>query len=710
MKIPIFNNYESVIDNIEGEVFKIGNKEKINFCPMGFDIETSTIYKKDDNGKVIEHFSFMYCFQYSINDVVLMGRTWQEFSNLIKLIEEKLCPEDEKTICFICNQSFEFSFMGKELLNLGHDVKVFARKKRKPMKIIIDEKLIFLDTYMLTNMGLSSMARAYCKTQKVKDYDYNLIILPKTPLTKKQLKYTSADVLILSEYAIYYKEKYLVNKFMPMTSTMIANRIVKDKVKQLKAKKQAYYLVQKGFPKNFNQYNYIMSFYCGAYTHGNCRNLFITSSGNGKGLLKYDVVSEYPFELMSSTEHYYPMGKYKRFNGTEEMREKILETKCCLIDVTFKNLKTTTGITILSKNKVLDTTENLNNDDLYTWDNGRCYSAKKIRVRICEVDLLKILPLHYDWEEIEYNDMIYCERGTLPDYYVLSLADLYKDKQKYKELAKKDSKYTAELRATKSSFNGQYGALCTRLTETEISFSSLGWSEGVNNIEFEKMPQKKITLCQWAIYCTAWARYWILSTIYKVINLPGCSSYDYYYSDTDSCVFNDKPQIRKFFEELNNEIREKNKEWIDFYNLDNDVDYAEIGTFELEHDDIKRFKCLGSKRYLTEYDNGKIECTVAGLPKKSFIRYCQEKHLEPFSAFKDELLIDCVLSDKLTTYYCDTEVTKTVTDYQGRTQTITSQSYVSLIPTTFKLTVSDTLKALNINLTKFRDEETMMKG
>lgn len=695
MRVPIFTDYENIIKENEYTKYEIGKNSYINFVPMGFDIETSTVYLKE-NEKVVDHFSYMYTWQFSINDIVLMGRTWEDFSNLLNIIKDTYCYDNSKTIIFICNQSFEFSFMGRELQKLGHTVEVFARKQRKPMKITIDDSIICLDTYLLTNLSLSTLAKNYCKTQKLKDFDYNLVCLPITPLTRKQIKYCMNDVLILSEYAIYYAENYLSKKFMPMTGTMIANRVVKDKVKDLKAQKEAYYLVKKAYPKNFLQYNYIMSFYSGAYTHGNLQNLFITSTGNGKGLLKYDVCSLYPYELCSSTIHYYPIGKFHRFRGKEEIRQHFIDTKCCLLDVTFHNLKTKKGITILSKNKVLDDITNLNNKELYTWDNGRCFYAKNLRIRITEVDL-KSLALHYTWDSITYHDMLYANRGTLPKYYVQAICDLYKNKSLLKH--KKDTNSQLLYRASKSSLNGQYGALCTRITQNEIIYNDDGWNIQEADIDWSKMPMKKLTLCQWAIYCTSWSRNTILEMIAQIKNE------DFYYSDTDSLVLNNKPYIHRLFNKYNKRIREENKSWVEYYNLDHDVDYAEMGTFDLEHDDIIKFKCLGSKRYLTQYSDGRIECTVAGLPKDAFIKHIQKNHLEPFEAFSDNLLVDCATTEKLTTYYCDNEVTKTITDYQGRVQTITSASYVSLIPTTFKITVADTLKALNIQFTHYRDIE-----
>lgn len=692
MVYPIYNDL-SFIKEVKPHFYDINKKTSINFVPMGFDIETSTVYKKDEIGRVIEHFSFMYCWQFSIgfedDRKVLMGRTWEDFSKLLKEIKKRYCLHGEQTMIFIANQSFEFSFMGKELHKLGHKVEVFARTKRKPMKIIIDDVITFYDTILITGYSLKNMAKNYCKTQKmVGDLDYNLVRLPTTPLTKKETRYCVNDVLPLAEYAEWYEENYLKEKFVPMTKTMSASKVVRDTAKEIKANKEIYFLLKNCYPVDRKDYEFKMSFFSGAYTHGMLANLFVDHY-NPK---KYDVCSLYPFSMLR---FYYPISKFKRLRSKDpEILKNLLNTKCCLLDVTFKNLKTKTGITIISKNKILiDDNDKwkIKNDEYFEWDNGRCWRAKEVRVRITEVDL-QLIDMHYDYEEVTYNIVEYANRGKLPKYFALALAQLYKDKC----VLKHDESKRIEYNNAKSKLNGQYGALACKLNFTNTVFKDGKWDIDVNDVEFDKMCIRKKTLPQWAIWVTAHSRYVTLSTIKKILDID---PYGFIYSDTDSIVCKNTPEIVKIFDEYNKETRQENQKWIEYYGLDDTIDYAELGTFDDETDPVKghpieKFRTLGSKRYLTQYQNGKIETTVAGLPKHSFNRYCSQNHLKPFEVFNDDMLLECAYADKLCAYYCDEEVTKEVTDYRGNTATITSAGYVSLIPTHFKMSVASTLKTL----------------
>ena len=91
------NNYEKELLNIISEypqkIYSVKQQNKnicINFLPMGLDIETSTIYERDEKGKVIEHFSFMYIWQLSVYDHTFIGRTYDDLKIMIDYILKHL--------------------------------------------------------------------------------------------------------------------------------------------------------------------------------------------------------------------------------------------------------------------------------------------------------------------------------------------------------------------------------------------------------------------------------------------------------------------------------------------------------------------------------------------------------------------------------------------------------------------------------------------
>lgn len=694
--MDVFNDYYKYIKEYKEthtDTIVDFRKDTLHFVPCGFDIETSTQYTKDDKGRVTSHYSNMYIWQFSfgVDGLVFFGRTWEEFHDLlesIKAVYLKYTGED-KFLFFIHNVNFEQSFMFREMQARKHKIEVFARKSRHPMKTIIDDFFIILDSYLITGFSLEKLAKNYTNTQKlVGDIDYSLLRHHKSPIDDV-LNYARNDVLILSEYAQIYYELYLSKKFMPMTSTMISARVVKDKIAEEKAQEEVTRLVAYTYPKNQQQYDYIMSYYTGAYTHGMLCNLFTTL----EDMLAFDITSEYPFAMLSG---YYPVSKWhllsKQILNSEKLMNNMLKQYCVLIDVTFTNIHTKTGVTILSENKVI--CENAK------WDNGRLYSADVCECRICEIDL-DTLSQHYTWDSITYNHGLYAKRGKLPKYLRMAICELYAQKCILKErVLNGETDLKQELMQSKKSLNGLYGWIVCKVNTEELYYDENGWNTKEVENDFSKIRFRKQANPSWAIYITAISRNMILSVTKSLCDIDRKL---YAYSDTDSIKAKNTPQVIDIFDKYNTETRKKNEEWIKELNLHDlypSVDFAEMGTFTNETQNhktgelepMKRFKTLGSKRYLCEFANGEIESTVAGLSKSAFTDYIKETGLEPFEVFNEKgLEMSETYSKKLGMFYEDNPKTFEVTDYLGNTETVYTESYASLIPITFKMSVTDKL-------------------
>lgn len=676
----------------KANLYRIGKGEysyKINFVPMGFDIETTTQYKKNKDGEVVEHYTNMYVWQFQNGEQTILGRNWEQFDTLIREVENAYCSDDVKTLVFIHNQNFEFAFMGKELQFRGHTVEVFARKKRHPMKIIVDDKIIFIDSCKLTGFSLEQMAKNYCTTKKmVGDLDYTIIRNQYTPLSEKEKGYCINDVIILKEFAEYFEETFLKNGRLPMTSTMIANFSMKDKIKELKCSKDVFNLMYKMYPKSKTEYQYYMSFFIGAYTHGMLRNLFVTLHDG----LAWDMTSQYPFCVLCK---YFPMGKFHFAKKKQEHFQTFIENYCCLIDITFKHLKTKTGVTIISKHKMISGKK-------CKYDNGRLYEGEDVRVRITELDYKTYL-MHYDGaEDFTVNSLMYAKRGKLPDYYRLTVADLFIKKQTLKHDPEKKKEYAV----AKANLNGEsYGACVTRLNFEENYFSEDGWSIRNHEIDFSDLWKRKDKLPQWGVYITSWARYMILSSVAKL------DPNDYWYSDTDSIKCKNKKYILQVFESINESIREEVQEMKTELNLaerfpENHHLFDDLGTFDRE-EDIITWKSLGSKKYIVETSEG-IATTIAGLPKKSYIewveRECEKKGRKAKKEDYFEMFtlggvdIADMETKKLCAYYSDEPTQFHVIDDYGNDELVETQSYVSLIPTSFNIKDNPELTRLYTSL------------
>ena len=101
-------------------------KNKIDNTVYTFDIETTSYLllngeiisasnylklSEEDREKAIPQ-ACMYIWQFSINDQVYYGRTWEEFKKFIDLLEAN---DDHKKIIYVHNLSFEFQFISSVL-------------------------------------------------------------------------------------------------------------------------------------------------------------------------------------------------------------------------------------------------------------------------------------------------------------------------------------------------------------------------------------------------------------------------------------------------------------------------------------------------------------------------------------------------------------------------------------------------------------------
>ena len=132
----------------------------------GFDIETTN--KLVGENKL----AFMWVWQFSFNELVIIGRHWNEFNELLR----RICilnhlNSKNRMIIWIANMSFEFQFMRK-WLNI---TKIFARTTRKPLQSIVMNCFEFRDALAITGGSLEMLANDYTNTKKlVGDLDYSV--------------------------------------------------------------------------------------------------------------------------------------------------------------------------------------------------------------------------------------------------------------------------------------------------------------------------------------------------------------------------------------------------------------------------------------------------------------------------------------------------------------------------------------------------------
>ena len=139
--------------------------EKFLNVPVSFDIETTSFYRDTDGetysydrymklgGKQtkMEKCSLMYVWQFGINGYCIIGRTWDEFINMLGEIVDILnLSQEKRIIIYVHNLAYEFQFF-REMLEWE---KVFSIDLRKPIYGITKDGIEFRCSYLLSGYSL----------------------------------------------------------------------------------------------------------------------------------------------------------------------------------------------------------------------------------------------------------------------------------------------------------------------------------------------------------------------------------------------------------------------------------------------------------------------------------------------------------------------------------------------------------------------------
>ena len=693
IKYQSINDFLSDQQPIAFTDVKIGrgkNQYTARWINAGFDIETTQQYDLITDRYGRQHSTYacalMYIWQLNINGLTVLGRTWGDFIAILNYISKKLeLNAERKTYIFIANMGFEFQHMCNYLSDAGllaGDESVFAKTQRRPLKITLNNGIVFLDALQITNSSLKDLAKKFTKTQKaVGDLDYTIQRNQYTTLTEEELGYCINDVQILSEYAEYYFLTYVKNdKYIPMTSTMTVRHALKDIFlsKSKEYKKSIRKLIYFSFP-TYPQYQQLMQLFAGGYVHANARNAEVTiTPGEGQFGAQRDKKSMYPWAMLTRAD--YPMGKFhsvitRQYDSTEKL-EKILNEYCCNMRVAFYNIKAKTSITTISESKCLSVLSAVK-------DNGRIYSADALCIDCTEFDF-DIIKKFYTFEKMEILFLNVAKKDYLPEY----VRDLVYTSYQRKENTPKD---TTDYHRVKALLNSIYGCMVSKMVlEYQIwdgDWKTKAYSSEEIEEEFKNAKKSKILLPQWGVWVTSICRHTILTLVFDSFVKTGKTA-NFIYSDTDSIKYIGGPETEAYFERYNDRIRRNNRQVAETFGYDYSL-ISELGTFCRE-DDWQRFKTLGAKRYIYEDTGGKIHCTIAGLPKKALPEYLEKnKSIDIFDYFSRNMDVEWEDTGKLTSIYIDHPEQITVTDPEGNTVTETVPSCLVLIPARFKLSIID---------------------
>lgn len=571
-----------------------------------FDIETTTIHPDPD----IAPEGFMYHWQMDIGGVVVYGRRWEEWLELMKTISDWLdLSEERRMVVYVHNLAYEFAFISDFLREDLGGFEVFATGRRVPIYVLCGAGFEFRCSYKLTNMNLQKACENELGVTHPKaagDLDFKKCRVATTLLDATEFGYCVSDVVSLYELI----ERRLINEgdtldTIPLTSTGYIRRITRAECRKDRRYRE------RVFKRNMltkDVYTLLKEAGRGGNTHANrylCGQQFA-------GVDSADAVSDYPAQILLRD---FPCTKFTYYGDIESEAEftRILRDNACLFRIILKDLKIGPCVTMpyIARDKLISHGAGAK------YDNGRVLCCDWVALTVTDIDY-RIIIKQYEFSEISISDFYIAKYGPLPDPIREVVMNLFKEKTelKYKIQNCNDPEELEDLQyyyaKSKNRINSVFGMMYTDPVRNTIAINDAGeWVETRPDIEealdtFNK-SRNSFMVYAWGVWVTAWARFHLEAALDSFGD-------NAIYCDTDSVKGLTTPAIRRKMDKLNNKIMKLCEEKGAYCDVGG-VRYY-LGVFEWEtKEPYKAFKTLGAKKYAYVDDKG-FHITISGVNKK----------------------------------------------------------------------------------------------
>lgn len=630
-----------------------------------FDIETSTLEYEG------EPHSFMYVWQFAINDKAYYGRSWDEFKRFLAILEERLPPKTT-LLCYVFNLSFEYQYLsGQFPISLEQ---VFATEPRKILRLQLTPFLEMRCAAFLTNTSLRRFLQDEGVPVQKEEMDYKVIRYPWTTLTSEELSYCEADVVGLTQAIRHRMFKDGDSHYtIPFTATGYVRRDAKAVISAERRHDDYRF-------DSWEVYKKLIRAFRGGNTHA---SRFYAALGVIRHRCKgRDFASHYPFQICMCQ---YPSKPFQVVPAGlltwEHYEEVLAKGYAVLMTVTFYGIELTDEREPVPYIPI-DKCDYCASGEI---DNGRIMKAAQLSITVTDVDM-GIIDKMYTWDDVAVTWMAISTYAPLPKGYI-ALVRKYFDRKT--TLKKKDPYMYARAKAL---LNALYGMMAQAVLRMEIKMDENGmlYEEKPEDMQaaYEKNAKRCFLPYSAGVWVTSHARAMLQEAIWAV-------GYErFIYCDTDSV---------KFLDEGEDPDWEAIFPGDEHVALDSQGKEHRMGTAELDavYDE---FVTLGAKKYAVVYADdpvngdhaGMLEITVAGVDKEEGSKELVRKG--GLQAFKPGLIFE---SGGLDARYNDFDDFSLMV---GKTQVEISRN-VSLVDGVYSMGLSDTYSAL---LESIRDDRRII--
>ena len=575
---------------------KVGNpgrrrKPDILDCVTAFDIETTTLDLATGPQAIMYHWQWAFA-----KDLVLIGRTWDDFLRIRDRLDDYLETRSEKLqlVAYVHNLSFEFQFL-KGIWEFTDPKQVFVMDRRKILRAQMG-RIDFRCSYIHSNMSLDVFAKKMqCTMRKqVGSLDYKVKRYPWTELTEDELRYCVYDVTVLVE--AIEREMAMDGdnlEIIPLTSTGYVRRDAKAAIK----KTPGWWHKLRPIQPDVELYAALREAFRGGNTHANREYA---------GCILHDVKSidrssSYPDVMVN---HRFPMSEMvnrgpismDRYLINTEQHHKAYLIRIALWDVELKNWYT--GCPYLARDKC-----RLIHGGRF--DNGRVLTARYLETTVTDIDF-RIIMRQYDFKDPCIFDSWSARYDYLPQTFRDLVNEYYRKKTELKGATGEDAIFYDKF---KNKLNSLYGMTAQNILKPEILFTNVtGFMLDMLHTDEERLNKngnKAFLPYQVGVWVTAWAR-WELDRAVRLADDLG----QFVYCDTDSVKYIGEIDIEDYNRKTALRAKENGACAVDPAGIEH-----QMGVYELDGV-YKRFITWGAKKYAYEDQDGMLHVTVSGVNKK----------------------------------------------------------------------------------------------
>lgn len=625
------DGYDEFINEVrEYPIGLVGQHTRYINIPAAFDIETSSYYEEGKKRAT------MYLWSFCLNGSTILGRTWDEFIDLINNLALEFSTDKYKLIIYVHNLGYEFQFMRKWF----KWKEVFAVKERRPIHAVLENGIEFKCSYILSNYALAyigaNLIKKYLVEKDVGALDYSLVRHSKTPLTNEEIWYSVHDVQVVTSFIQEKIENEGGLSEIPLTNTGYVRQYCRkycftqfeSEPKICKKLSARYHERMKSLIiTSKSEYDQLHQAFAGGFTHA----APFWSGETLSDICSYDLASSYPAVMVMKK---FPMARGVFVgNSTQEGVEYLINKGYCVLFTVklwwvdprfiYENYISLSRCTDISDDVVVN--------------NGRVASAMYLQLTVTEQDW-DIIKKCYYFDRAEFYNVRFYYADYLPRPFILSILHLFSNKTSLKGVEGRETEYMV----SKNMINSAYGMSVTNIVRDLYDYSNTeGWftsdADVMGQLSSYNSNFNRFLFYAWGVWVTAHARHNLWDAIFEFKN-------DYVYADTDSIKGRNFEKHEAFFDIYNMRIDLQIDRVARYWKIDKSLFHPKtvsgktktIGVWERE-DDYKRFKTIGAKRYIYEYNNGELLFTISGVNKYTGVPYLLKEytdHPELYDLFK----------------------------------------------------------------------------